>query len=247
MKMPVEGGAPTILFKGGEIIPDAEGIALDETHVYFSANGLRRVPKTGGEATLLTKASIAWEIVVDNENVYWMPYVGEGMPPAPIYAVAKTGGEQRALTDPRKTANGLCIDDKFVYWIQTDGIYKTGKQGGSIEKVYSMPSGSEISSELKNDADNFYFMQVQSRNLMKLPKTGGEPKLLAKDVSKFWVGAGEIVFQRRKQVSNTAIMKIGKDGAGEIELDADGYLQDLIVGKSRIYFSDIVRIYELEK
>jgi hypothetical protein len=249
MKMPIEGGAaPTVLFKGGEIIPDADAIALDETHVYFSANGLRRVPKNGGEATLLTRAFMASEIVVDNENVYWRPFVGEGMSPAPVYAVSKTGGEPKTLTDPRKTANGLCIDDKFVYWIQTDGIYKTDKQGGAnIEKIYSMPPDGEISSDLKMDADNFYFMQVKSRNLMRLSKTGGEPKQLAKDVGKFWVAENEIVFQRWVHSFDMAIVKVDKNGEGETTLDADGYLADLTIGKSKIYLSDIVKIYELEK
>lgn len=248
MKMPVEGGTPTILFKGGEIIPDAETIALDENYVYFSANGLRRVPKTGGDATLLTEAFIAWEIVVDEENVYWMPFVGEGMSPAPVYSVSKNGGVPKTLTDPRPSANGLCIDDKFIYWIQTDGIYKTGKQGGAnIEKIYSMPPNGEISSNLKTDADNFYFLKVKSSSLMKLAKTGGEPQPLAKNVGEFWVGENGIVFQRWVNSFDMAIVKIGKNGEGETELDAGGYLADLTVGKSKIYLSDIVKIYELEK
>jgi hypothetical protein len=250
MKMPLDGdaAAPTILFKGGDIIPDAETIALDENYVYFSANGLRRAPKKGGEATLLTKAFIAWEIVVDKDNVYWMPFVGEGMPPAPVYSVPKTGGEPKTMTDPRPSANGLCLDEKFLYWIQTDGIYKTGKQGGAnIEKIYSIPPDGEIVSDLKNDADNFYFLQVKSRKLMKLSKSGGEAKELAKDVGQFWLGDKEIVFQRWVYSSDMAIMKIDKNGEGETELDVDGYLSALTVSKSKIYLSDIVKIYELEK
>jgi hypothetical protein len=246
MKMPISGGAPTVLFKGGDIIPDAEALALDDDYVYFSADGLRRVAKTGGTATLLTQAFMASEIIVDKDNVYWMPYVGERMPPAPVYAVAKTGGEAKAITDPRPSANGLCADDKFVYWIQTDGIYKTGKQGGSIEKIYSMPD-SDISSDLKNDSDNFYFLQVKSNNLMKLAKSGGESTLLAKGVAKFWVGKDEIVFQRWVHSFDMAIYKIDKNGTGETELDANGYLASLAVGKDRIFLSDIAQIYELAK
>lgn len=248
MKMPVEGGTPTIIFKGGEIIPDAFAIALDENYVYFSGNGVRRVPKAGGAATLLTDAFIASEIVADKENVYWMPYVGEGMSPTPIFAVSKNGGEAKPLTDPRKTANGLCVDDQFVYWIQTDGIYKTGKKGAAtIEKIYSMPNDGEIVSALKTDADNFYFLQVKSKNLMKLAKAGGEPKQIAKDVEKFWVGENEIIFQRRVSSFSTAITKIGKNGENQTELDTDGYLSDLTIGQSKIYLSDIVKIYELGK
>lgn len=247
LKMPVEGGAPTVLFKGGEIIPDSNALALDENYVYFSANGLRRVPKAGGEATLLTDAFIAWEIVADEENIYWMPYVGEGMPPAPLYTVSKNGGKPKAITDPRQSANGLCVDDKFVYWIQTDGIYRTGKQGGEIQKIYSMPPGSEISSDLKNDADNFYFLSVQSRKLMKISKAGGEPAVIAKNVGKFWVGENEIIFQGWRNSFDMTIYKVGKNGEAGTELDTDGYLSDLTVGKSKIYLSDIIKIYELEK
>lgn len=248
MKLPIEGGAAAILFKGGDIIPDSETIALDEDYVYFSANGLRRAPKTGGEATLLTKAFIAWEIVVDKDNVYWMPFVGEGMPPAPVYSIPKTGGEPKTVTDPRPSANGLCLDENFLYWIQTDGIYKTGKKGdGDIEKIYSMPAEGEIASDLKTDADNFYFLQVKSGSLMKLSKSGGEAKEFARDVGQFRLGDKEIVFQRRVHSSEMAIMKIDKNGEGEIELDAGGYLSALTVGKSKIYLSDIVKIYELEK
>jgi hypothetical protein len=194
----------------------------------------------------LTQAFMASEIIVDKENVYWMPYVGERMPPAPVYAVAKTGGDTKAITDPRPTANGLCVDDKFVYWIQTDGIYKTGKQGGGVEKIYSMPEG-DITSDLKNDSENFYFLHVKSKNLMKLAKSGGEPSLLAKDVAKFWVGKDEIVFQRWVHSFDMSIYKIGKDGTGETELDANGYLADLTIGRDRIFLSDISKIYELAK
>ncbi|MBA2736580.1 MAG: hypothetical protein H0U50_07285 [Pyrinomonadaceae bacterium] len=44
-----------------------------------------------------------------------------------------------------------------------------------------------------------------------------------------------------------AIIKIGTNGEAETELDADGYLSDLTIGKSKIYLSDIVKIYESEK
>lgn len=249
MKMPVSGGAPTILFKGGDIIPDAEAIALDETYAYFSANGLRKIAKEGGESVLLTKAFIIWEIALDKENVYWMPYVGEGMQPAPIYSVSKNGGTPKAITDPRPSANGLCVDGDFVYWVQTDGIYKTTKQGGQIDKIYNTPGGGgQITSDLKSDAQNFYFLQGSSeRDLMKLPKSGGDAKKIAEKVSKFWTGEDIIVFQRYITSFDVAIYKIGKDGGGETELDKNGYISDLIVGKNKIYLSDIVNIYELNK
>lgn len=44
-----------------------------------------------------------------------------------------------------------------------------------------------------------------------------------------------------------AVTETGKNGESEIELDTNEYLSDLTVGKSKIYLSNILKIYELEK
>ncbi|MBX7169963.1 MAG: DUF5050 domain-containing protein [Pyrinomonadaceae bacterium] len=246
-KIPLGGGNPAIIFKGGELIPDAEAIALDEENVYFSANGLRKVSKNGGEAKLLTSAFLTSEIVLDKENIYWLPYVGEGMQPTPIYTVSKNGGEAKAVTDPRPSANGLAIDEKNLYWVQTDGIYKMVKNGGNIEKIYTIPNG-QNTTDLKMDSENFYFRQGTSyRELYKLAKTGGEAKQISKDVSQFWLGENEIVLLRYFYSFQPHLIKTDKNGQNEIEIDQDGYLSDLVVGKNKIYLSDVVKIYELAK
>ena len=41
LKIPVGGGVPTVLFKGGEIIPDGQASAMDEKFIYFSGSNLR--------------------------------------------------------------------------------------------------------------------------------------------------------------------------------------------------------------
>ena len=245
MKMPIGGGVPTAIFKGGtEIIPDANAIAQDENYLYISANGLRRVPKGGGESQVLTPAFMASEIVLDNEYVYWIPFVGEGMPPAPIFSVPKKGGEAIKLTNPRPTANGLCVDNEFLYWIQTDGIYRQAKKNSEPEKIYTTPAN-EITSDLKMDSENFYFLQGKSkRNLMKLSKKGGVATLLSKEPSRFWVGENEVIIMRYVGFTDTAIFSISKDGAGEKKLDS-GYVSDLIIHQNKVYVSDMVKIYKL--
>ncbi|HQU86153.1 MAG TPA: DUF5050 domain-containing protein [Pyrinomonadaceae bacterium] len=247
MKMPLSGGNPTILFKGGEIIPETGSIFLDDKFVYFSANGLQKIPKNGGDATLLAKTGMISEIVCDGENVYWMPFVGEGMKPAPIYFVSKNGGEAKTLTDPRPTMNGLSIDDKFVYWIQTDGIYKKAKNGGEIEKVYT-PANNGQTTALKTDKENFYFKQGSSfQELYTLSKNGGEPRKITENVGDFWIGDGEIILLRYANSFDSKLSKINKDGKNETEIDQNGYLSDLFVGKNKIFLSDVIKIYELEK
>jgi hypothetical protein len=244
MKMPVEGGEPAVLFKGGESIPSDSSIALDDTYVYFNADGFRRVPKNGGEAVVLSKSVSTWEIILDNENIYWLPFVGEGTPPKPVYSMPKTGGEPKALTDPR-IANGLCLDDKFLYWTEPDSIYKIAKTGGTVEKIYSSPN-KEVAADLKMDAENFYFLSgISKRDLMRMPKGGGEAVKVAADIDRFWLGENEIVFSRWIGLTDTALFKISKTGAGETELDRSGFIADLVIGKNKIYLSDLVKIFEL--
>lgn len=246
MKMPVEGGEPTVLFKGGDAIPSDSSLVLDDTHVYFEANGFRRIAKTGGEVSVISKPVDMWEFVVDGENIYWLPFVGEGSPAKPIYSMPKLGGEAKALTEPRG-GNGLCQDDKFLYWSEASGIYKVAKTGGTVETIYSSVD-KNVTTGLKMDADNFYFLNgVSSRNVMRLPRAGGEAVQVAKDASKFWLGEKEIVFTRYIGVIDTALLKVSKTGENEIELDRNGFIADLVVGKNKIYISDIVKIFELEK
>ncbi len=253
MKMPIGGGEPTILFKGGEAIPESSSIALDENYVYFEAGGLRRVPKAGGSAEVLSKSVSAWEIIVDNENIYFLPFTGEGSPVKPIYSLPKKGGEPKALTEPINR-NGLCADDKFLYWTDADGVFKMSKTGGSIEKIYSTPNG-EVSSDLQMDAENFYFLQGTSKkSLMRLPKAGGEAKQVAADVfMDFRIGGDEIVFRRglgydsKFGTNMYALFKVPKTGGTETELDRNGFVASLIVGTNKVFTSDLSKIYALDK
>ncbi len=246
MKLSLSGGEPVVIYKGGATIPDASSIALDATDVYFEADGFKRVSKNGGEAVALSEPVNMWEMILDSKNIYLLPFIGEGSPPKPIFSLSKSGGELKTLSEPR-IMNNLCLDENFLYWTQADGIYKMPKIGGNIEKVYSAPNG-EITSGLKADADKFYFLQgVSKRNLMSLAKTGGEAEQIAAQVIKFWLGEDEIVFEREISFSDNALFKVSKNGDGEIELDRNGYLADLTVGKDKIYLSDISRIFELAK
>ncbi len=247
VKIPLSGGEPIILFKGGEIIPDSDVIALDAEDVYFSAQGLRKVSKNGGESKALTNAGMISQMVLDSENIYWLPYVGEGMKPSPIYSISKKGGDVKVLTDPRPSANGLCADDNYIYWIQTDGIYKLAKKGGETEKVYTPPQNQNVT-DLKLDAENFYFRKGSSyQELYSLPKKGGDPKKLANQVNQFWLGEDEIVLLKYFYSTQSVLFIINKNGENETEIDRDGYLSDLIVGKNKIFLSDVVKIYELAK
>jgi hypothetical protein len=250
MRMPIEGGTPTVVFKGGEkYIPDTFFLILDDRYAYFSVGSLVRVPKDGGALEEISIAGMPTEFVMDNENYYWYPFVGEGMPAAPFYSIPKKGGTAQAITDPRPSANGLCIDDRFIYWIQTTGIYRKPKNGDQITQVYATPNG-QITSGLKLDADNFYFTQGTSKHaLYKLSKAGGEPLLLAKSIDSavdFVVGETDLYFQRERSLYTDFLSKVSKNGGEVVDLDY-GYLRSMAVGKTDVYFTDVSNIYSIPK
>jgi hypothetical protein len=103
-----------------------------------------------------------------------------------------------------------------------------------------------VATDLKMDAENFYFLSgVSKRNLMRIPKAGGSAIQVAKEAGRFWLGEKDIVFTRDAGFTDTVLFKVSKTGGGETELDRDGYIADLVIGKNKIYLSDIVKIFEL--
>jgi len=254
MVMPTAGGAPITVFQGGDkYIPDTYILLTDETHIYFSVGSLVRIPKLGGTPEKISVAGKPTDFVMDNENYYWHPYVGEGMPPAPFYSLSKKGGEAKAITDPRPSANGLCIDDEFIYWVQTDGIYKMQKKGGDIVKVYSTPD-KQITSGLQIDSENFYFTQGDGKQaLMKLSKEGGEATQLAPSINQtmdFLVDDTNVYyFANQGSFEPLALKKVSKKGGDAVTMDQGeaGWIGHLAQNKTHIFFTDISKLRSIQK
>lgn len=245
MKMPVGGGPAEIVFKGGDLIIDPHSIATDDDSVYFSASGLRKIAKSGGEAKLLTEAFSASEMIVDKDSVFWLPFVGQGMPAAPIYRVSKNGGAPTALTGPREGANGLSSDAENIYWSERSGIYRVAKAGGQVETVHTASADRPVG-ELRADGDAFYFLEgTSARSLFRIPRSGGPPVAIAKNVSDFWLGGDRIVFSRYTDSFSVAIFRIAKTGGEATELDRDGHLADLVLSGQTVLVADINTIYAL--
>lgn len=254
MKMPVDGGEPTVIFKGGEkYIPDSFVMLNDDKFVYWIAgSSLFRLPKTGGEAEIFSdKFGVAVEIVHDSENFYSKTFAGENSPPIPIYVTNKQSRETKPFTPPRQGANSLCIDDEFLYWVESEGIFKIAKKGGDISKIYSPPKGLRVTG-LNMDAENFYFTQADSTGaLMKLSIKGGEPIKIAPSINSvkdFELDENNIYFVENGNYGGPDyyLCKVSKNGGEVVRLDG-GYLNQFTVGKNHIYFNDVGTIYSIPK
>lgn len=254
MKMPVEGGEPSVIYKGGEkYLPDFFVMINDDRFVYWIAgSSLFRLPKAGGEAEIFSdKFGAAVEMVQDGENFYSKNFAGENSPPVPIYVTNKQSRETKPFTPARQGANGLCIDDEFLYWVESAGIFKMPKKGGEVSKIYSPPNGLRVTG-LKMDAENFYFAQADSKGaLMKVSKKGGEAIQLAPSINtvkEFELDENNIYFVDNGNYSGPDyyLCKVSKNGGEVVRLDG-GYLNQFTVGKNHIYFNDVVTIYSIPK
>jgi hypothetical protein len=252
-------GAVTILVKGGQQIPEAM-LALDERYLYWSDGGnILRVPKAGGTSEkIIPNVAQPDEIVMDGENFYWLNWAGEGSPPQPIMFAPKKGGEAKQLTPPQPPTTGLCLEGGFVYFMTGDGIKKIPKGGGEITDVYHNPS-KQPSLGLRQDADNFYYTQMNAKGhseLMKLNKKSGELVQLTPSIShtqEFVLDEANIYFfdyvPGTGSFGPDGLYRISKTGGDRVMLDQGdtGWLKYLAVDGKQIYFTDISKVYALAK
>jgi sugar lactone lactonase YvrE len=262
-RISLKDGSVSVIVKGGDLIPDST-LAVDEKFLYWSDGAnIMRVAKDGagegGESEkIIARAPKPDEMVLDDENIYWLIWGGEGSPPQPVMFAPKKGGEAKKLTPAYAGTSGISIDHDFVYWMMGDGIKKIPKTGGEISEVYHNSLRSP-SLGLMQDADNFYFMQMNSNGesaLMKLGKKSGELTQLAPSINHtldFIIDEANVYYFAF--VPNTgsfgpdALRKVPKGGGESIELDQgnSAWAKYLAVDSKQIYFTDISKVYALAK
>lgn len=254
-KMPIEGGQPVQLFKGYQkdkntvVLPNLYVLATDEKYVYFSAGYIYRVPKDGGEAEQITPGTPT-EMVLDEENIYWHNYVGEGMQDVPINVVAKKGGAAQQITD-RVKVTGFSIDKDFFYFSTPDGVFKLSKKDKTQTKIYSIDKG-QIR-EIVTDADNIYaaHWQGSKTQIVKINKKDNTANLLEQPIylnttQKMQIDETNLYLILEKNVSDDLLVKMSKTSGEISEIDI-GYLTSFTVNKNKIYLTDIAKIYEIGK
>jgi hypothetical protein len=258
-KISLKDGTVSILVKGGKIIPDTT-LAIDDKFLYWSDGGnIMRVPKGGGESEkIVPNAPKPDEIVMDEENFYWVIWGGEGSPPSPLMVAPKAGGAPKELTPRYAGTSGISIDRDNVYWMTGEGIKKISKKGGEVVDVYRNTSKSPSLGLLQDD-DHFYFAQMNSRGksaLMKLSKKSGEATQLAASISHvmdFTADSENVYYfdnvSGQGSFGGVALMKVAKAGGSPVELDQGtaGWIRYLAVDAKQVYFTDISRVNAIAK
>jgi hypothetical protein len=228
--------------------------------LYWSdgANILRVSKEGGAGETIVPGAPNPDELLLDNDNLYWLIWSGEGSPPEPVMFAPKKGGAPRQLTEPQTGTSGLSLDQDFVYWMTAKGIRKIPRNGGETSEVYHNSSASP-SLGLAQDADNFYFCQMNSKGqsaLMRLPKKGGPAIQLAASINHtqpFVVSDANVYYfadvEHMGSFPPVALMKVLKSGGEPVTIDQGeaGWVNYLAVDGAQVYFSDISKVYAVGK
>lgn len=109
------------------------GLALDETHAYFTDSdpgAVAKVPLAGGPVVELYRGGDKTTgIAVDATHVYWSEW-GSGR----IVKVPKEGGAVTVLATDQKGARAIAIDGARVYFTNppTGSIRSVAKSGGAV-------------------------------------------------------------------------------------------------------------------
>jgi hypothetical protein len=258
-RISLKDSSVSVIVKGGELIPDST-LAIDEKFLYWSDGAnIMRVPKSGGESEkIIARAPKPVEMVLDDDNIYWLIWGGEDSPPLPVMFAPKKGGEAKKLTPAYPGASGISVDKDFVYWMTGDGIRKVPKAGGDVTEVYHNPT-KWPSLGLMQDADNFYFAQMGSGGLsalMKLGKKSGAVTQLAPSINhvfEFIIDDTNVYYFDEVPGTGSfgpiALKKVLKTGGDPMTLDSGeaGWIRYLAVDSKQIYFTDISKVYAVAR
>jgi hypothetical protein len=259
-KVALASGAVTNL-DNGEQLPQSDygGLAIDENFVYWNAGGnILRVSKDGGkpETVASEHVGVGVDIALDNEKVYWANhgYYSPNSPakPMPIYVVSKQGGKAEIFVDQQNAPSNLVIDEKSVYWLTSNGIWKQAKSGGQPQVIYQ-GNDKEGVDELIQDAENLYFGFRSAGNsrwaLRKVSKQGGEPQTLVPTYALNPVAVDEsnVYFFDENGLMKDSLCKVSKNGGQVARLDSGYASGGIAQSKTLVYFASLDDIYSFPK
>jgi hypothetical protein len=165
-----------------ELVPgtfDVGGLAVDDTHVYFTdrASGrvLRASKDSGRLETVATGQENPFDIVVDDVAVYWSDQTVRGG----LRKASKSTFEVKLLQpDAVASAFALAQDHNYLYWasLMVNAIQRMPKAGGLVQTLASDQPGAQ---GISLEGDATFWVNYGSDEVLRMPKAGGKPEVLA--------------------------------------------------------------------
>ncbi|MDI3287829.1 DUF5050 domain-containing protein [Polyangium sp. 15x6] len=176
------GASPKRLAQGFTL---AYTLAMDDEALYVVdyAEKLVRMNKDGSGAVVLAQDAIS-AVAVDESSVYFTSTAG-------LFRTPKDTSKVESLASI-SNPDSIAVDDAYVY-VRTIGnvddpsgrTVRVPKAGGPIEEIAPPTTVAYhyFSHELEVDGTNVYWVEPSAGTLMKAPKVGGAPAVLAKDLA----------------------------------------------------------------
>ena len=169
-KAPKAGGAVTTLATG---LVGPKRIAVNSTDVFVIANGIRKIPKSGGTLTLL-EAAPAIAIAVDDAFVY---YAQNGISTGGIYRVSTAGGTPTKLMAGMTSVAHMLLATPHVYFTRNiqspfGSVARIATTGGSFLEIAetNRPFGISI-----NSTTAYWGSSYGNSRVSHVPLAGGTP------------------------------------------------------------------------
>ena len=222
LKIPLDGGAPTVLWtgRGMDALYD---VTVDDGWVYFTEDGrILRVPTAGGRAEELVR--LAYEgptyLATDATHVYWGGVTDFAVGyDAYIRRVAKTGGPIETVYTGYEGVDAIALADGYVYFSGRENVVmnppallmRVPAAGGAPPETVLRVDGS-IRALALDDARAYVAVVVDRRYaILSVARTGGPAEtlvempltetntpsiLVAGDRAVYWASPGTFDFSR---------------------------------------------------
>src|SRR5262249_28528590 len=126
-----------------------------------------RVPKTGGVPEILVAGQHGFGIAVDDQSVYWVSGLSQGV--GPVVVAPKAGGDGKTL-GYASAASRLVVDDKRVYYTATNQFISSDKTAGGDSVDIS---SSDPVLRFATDASNVYWITKDGIHKAMKPSGAG--------------------------------------------------------------------------
>jgi uncharacterized protein DUF5050 len=177
-RAPKSGGSNQVLAsKDTKVAQEWSQLAVDDAFVYWLNVGsqdqrvkpnpgrIMKVPKSGGDVTVIVEREGLHDMAVSREHIYWTADDG-------VWREPKIGGAAEHFIEAQERwSNALALDDRYVYWTDRTAIRRKPISGAPIEVVLSTGAGA-----LRLSGQCIYF--TGNNAISRVAKSGGKSSTL---------------------------------------------------------------------
>lgn len=254
MKLSVAGGPPVPLAAG-----KFQRIVVDAKNVYLTTgDAVVKIPTSGGPMTILAaNQGYAYNLAIDATSVYWTVSTTDSCPPdgdacadGVVRKVPIAGGPLTTLASGQARPEGLTVDGRNVYWINTSyniftgAVMKAPLAGGIPTTLAAAQNG--VTGAIAVAGNNVYWTGFSVGNntsaLTRVSIEGGIPTPVVTTGSLGYdvvVGGGSLFLLETDTIGSN-VKAVPVDGGAPSIIGRVGNASSIAVDAANVYWADSV-------